>query len=314
MNVAVTGASGFLGRNLLPVLSADPSIESIIALDMAPAGPDLPKVDHRRVDLASLPADAFAKDRVDAVLHLAFHLRTDRRGRLSQDNLAGTRALLEACHSASVPNIIFLSSHTIYGAHAHNPVPITEDTPADPLPGFGYAEDKAACEELMLEYAETHPDATVAILRSCMVLGPGSAGRYPARTLFKPVLLRLMGYDPLLQFVHVEDLTRLLHRLVTQPVAGAFNVAGDGAIPYSRAARIASSRLLPLPVGLAYPLVGLTWRLGLQGDSPAIGLEYIRHPILLDTAKLTHATGFRFSHSSESALRAAFPSSSSPLP
>ena len=191
MNVAVTGASGFLGRNLLPVLSASPSIESVMALDMAPPGPDLPKVAYRQVDLASLPVDIFAGERVDAVLHLAFHLRTDRRGRLSQANLAGARAVLEACHRAGVPNIIFLSSHTIYGAHAHNPVPITEDTPPDPLPGFGYAEDKAACEKLALEYAGTHPDATVTILRSCVVLGPGSAGSYVARTLFKPVLLRL---------------------------------------------------------------------------------------------------------------------------
>ncbi len=314
MNVAVTGASGFLGQNLLPVLSTSPSIDSIIALDVAPPGLDLPKVAYRRVDLASLPGDFFAGDRTDTVLHLAFHLRTDRQRRLSRDNLAGTRALLEACHRAGVPNIIFLSSHTVYGSHSHNPVPITEDIPADPLPGFGYAEDKAACEELMLEYAEAHPDATVTILRSCVILGPGSAGSYVARTLFKPVLLRLMGYDPPLQFVHVEDLTELLHQLATRPTAGTFNVAGAGSIPYSRAARIASSRLVPLPVGLAYPLVQLTWRLGLQGDSPAIGLEYIRHAILMDTAKLTQATGFQFTHSSESALRAAFPDSSSPLP
>ncbi len=314
MNVAVTGASGFLGRNLLPILSASPSIESIIALDVAPPGPDLPKVAYRQVDLTSLPGDIFAGGGVDAVLHLAFHLRTDRRRRLSQANMDGTKALLEVSHSAGVPNIIFLSSHTIYGSHAHNPVPITEDTPPDPLPGFGYAEDKAACEEMVLEYAEAHPDATVTILRSCVILGPGSAGSYVARTLFKPVLLRLIGYDPSLQFVHVEDLTQLLHQLATQPAPGTFNVAGDGPIPYSRAARVASSRLVPLPVGLAYPLVQLSWRMGIQGDSPAIGLEYIRHPIILDTAKLTRATGFRFSHSSESALRAAFPDSSSPLP
>ena len=307
MNVAVTGASGFLGRNLLPILSASPSIEGIIALDVAPPGPDLPKVAYHRVDLASLPGDIFAGDRVDAVLHLAFHLRTDRRRRLSRDNRAGTRAVLESCERARVPNIIFLSSHTVYGAHPHNSVPITEDTPADPLPGFGYAEDKSACEELVLEYAVAHPDVTVTILRSCVVLGPGSAGSYVARTMFKPVLLRLMGYDPPLQFVHVDDLTLLLLHLAIQPAPGTFNVAGAGSIPYSRAAGIASSRLLPLPVALAYPLVGMTWRLGLQGDSPAIGLEYIRHPILLDTAKLTQATGFQLTHSSESALRAAFP-------
>ena len=307
MKVAVTGASGFLGGNLLPVLSASPSIDGVIALDVAPPGPDLPKVAYRRVDIASLPGDIFVEDRVDTVLHLAFHLRTDRQRLLSRANLAGAQAVLEACHRAQVPNIIFLSSHTIYGAHPHNPVPLTEDTPADPLPGFGYAEDKAACEKLALEYAETHPEATVTILRSCVVLGSGSAGSYVARTMFKPVLLRLMGYDPPLQFVHVHDLTQLLHDLAVHPTSGTFNVAGSGSIPYSRAARIASSRLLPLPVGLAYPLVQLTWSLGIQGDSPAIGLEYIRHPILLDTGKLTQATGFQFSHSTESALRAAFP-------
>lgn len=314
MKVAVTGASGFLGRNLLPILSASQSIENIMALDMAPSGPDLSKVAYRQGDIASLPVDIFSGGGIGSVLHLAFHLRTARHHRLSHSNLAGTRALLEACHHAQVPNIIFLSSHTVYGPHPHNPVPITEDTPPDPLPGFGYAEDKAACEELALEYAETHPEATVTILRSCVILGPGSAASYAARTLFKPFLLRLLGYDPPFQFVHVEDLTHLLLHLAIQPAAGTFNVAGAGAVPYRQAARIASSRLLPLPVGLAYPLVGLTWRLGLQGDSPAIGLEYIRHPILLDTAKLTQATGFHLSHSSESALRAAFPNSSSPLP
>ncbi len=307
MNVAVTGASGFLGRKLLPVLSTSPSIDGVVALDLQPPSEELPKVVHKQVDIARLPRNIFAGHNVDAVLHLAFHLRTDRRRWLSRVNLAGTQALLEACHETGVPNLIFISSHTVYGAHAYNPVPITEDTPPDPLPGFGYAEDKAACERLVLDYADRHPDTTVTILRSCVILGPGSADSYVARTLFRPVLLRLMGYDPPLQFVHVDDLAQLLNSLAAHPSGGIFNVAGDGAISYSQAARIASSRLVPLPVGVAYPLVQLSWNMGLQSDSPAIGLEYIRHPILLDTRKLTESTGLRLPHSTESALRAAFP-------
>ena len=308
--VAITGASGYVGKKLLQTLGDAENIDHILALDSQPLGRTFPKVTAHQVDIAHLPARIFADHQASTVMHLAFHLRPgwgrSAARMVSQANQASTEAVLRACERANAPNLIFLSSHAVYGAHAHNPAQITEDSPVDPLPGFQYAVDKAACEEQVLSYAQKTPDAKVTILRSCVALGPG-ADNYVTRAMFKPLLLRLWGYDPLLQYVHEDDLSELLRSLVTDQVAGIFNVAGNGTIPYSRAARLASCRMAPMPVSLAYPLVQLAWNLGIQKNSPAVGLEYIRHPIVLSTQKLLDCTGFRCSYTSEEALRSCFP-------
>jgi len=50
-----------------------------------------------------------------------------------------------------------------------------------------------------------------------------------------------------------------------------------------------------------YPLTQLSWWLGVQKDSPAVGLDLIRYPMVVSTGKLK-ATGFSFRYSSQEAL------------
>ena len=40
--------------------------------------------------------------------------------------------MLKASKSTKVRNLIYLSSHTVYGANKDNPVPITEEAPVRP--------------------------------------------------------------------------------------------------------------------------------------------------------------------------------------
>jgi UDP-glucose 4-epimerase len=308
--VAVTGASGYVGLRLLKQLDGDETLGHVLAIDTRPLPIPFDNVSARRLD-ASQPLDGIFGDYgVNTVVHLAFVLRPGRgrQGvqRVRSANLKAMGSVLEACRASNVANLVFLSSHTVYGAHRDNPIPITEETPPRPPPRFQYAYDKALCEGMVQEFASQTPSTCVTVLRSCVVMGP-NAGNYVTEAFFKPVLLGIRGYDPPMQFVHEEDLARLLHHLVLRPTPGTFNVAGEGVIHYSRVARLSHRRLIFLPYMVASPLTQAAWKLGLQKDSPAAGLDFVRYPIVLSTEKLKKEMGFRFHCTSEEALTSYLP-------
>jgi UDP-glucose 4-epimerase len=124
------------------------------------------------------------------------------------------------------------------------------------------------------------------------------------RAFFRPWLLRVTGYDPPFQFLHEDDLARLLVCVIRQEVPGVFNVAGEGVVFYREVAEIARSKLVTLPSALAYPLVQLSWALGIQRDSTANGLNLVRYPMLMSTGQLKKATSYRFQYTSREALAA----------
>ena len=301
----MTGAAGYVGTRLLNVLQRDEGIARIVAIDNRPLPTPFHNVSVERRDVGLELDHTFEHHRVTAAVHLAFTLEPGRTrseiARVRNANLQGMRSFLEACQANGVSNVIFLSSHTVYGAHRDNPVPITEEAPRREPKSFQYAREKALCEEMAQGYADRHPDTCVTVLRSCVVMGPG-ADNYVTRAFFRKTLIGIRGHDPPMQFVHEDDLARLLHGLVVQPTPGAFNVAGEGVIRYSRVARLSRSRLFFLPAHVAFPLTAAAWKLGLQKHSPASGLDFVRYPLVMSTGRLKEKTGFRFNYTSEEAL------------
>jgi hypothetical protein len=83
-----------------------------------------------------------------------------------------------------------------------------------------------------------------------------------------------------------------------------FNVAGEGVVFYREMADLIRSKLVSLPPLLAYPLVQLTWKLGIQRESTSSGLDLVRYPMVLDTGNLHRATGYRYWHTSLETLTA----------
>ena len=305
--VAVTGAAGYVGSRLLQELEEEERLEKVVAVDVRPLVRPVHNIVAQRLDVTqpSDLEDVFRRLEVDVVVHLAFAMRSGRNRQeieaTRKANLDGVRNVLDACRSARVSHFIFLSSHTVYGPHKDNPVPITEETPPRPLAEFQYSYDKSLCEQVALEFAGQNPGVGVTILRSCVVLGPEAESRV-ARAFFKPVLLGVIGDDPPWQFVHEEDLARLLALLIMEPHPGVFNVAGEGVVHYSRIARLAHKRLVRLPPPLGYAVAQAAWSLGIQKEAPARGLDFVRFPVVLSTGKLKKETGFRFSYASEEVL------------
>jgi len=306
-SVAITGASGYVGARLLRKLEDEGGISKLVAFDnLAPVVP-IRNMAAYRTDVTKPIDEALTKHSVSTLVHLAFIARRGSNRRevetIRETNLAALESVLESSARAGVNHIVYLSSHTVYGAHADNPVPLTDTAPLRPIPDFPYGYDKFLSEQMLQEFQETHSDIAVTILRSCMVLGP-SAGNYITRAFFRPWLLGVLDYNPPLQFVYEDDLARILTIVVQRRLSGVFNVAGDGVVFYKEFAELIKSRLINLPAFLAYGLVQASWNLHIQRESTACGLDLVRYPMVLSTGKLNKATGYRYWHTSLETLSA----------
>jgi UDP-glucose 4-epimerase len=304
-NIAVTGIAGYIGSKLLAYLDHSDAAARIVGIDTREPKIKSDKLLFYARDVSKPFADVLRENGVDTFVHLAFVLRPTRKKEAArQTDIAGMANLVKACQEVGVRHILYLSSHTIYGAHKDNPIPLTEDAPPRPLPGFQYSRDKGEAERLLHDFAAAEPRVTVTILRICPVIGPSAVGTAPT-IMFQPsVLVGVAGYDPLFQFVHEDDLIELIGLFLAQSKGGIYNVAGDGTLKYSEVAQLMGKKLIKLPRILLEPFISLTWAMHLQSASPASGTEFIKYPPVVSTEKLQQELGFRFRHSSREALSA----------
>jgi UDP-glucose 4-epimerase len=301
--VAVTGASGYIGAHIVKRLVAEPSIARVIGIDTRLSPIEHPKLTSLILDVTDPLGMLFIRFHVDTVVHLAFVLRQLRNPEDSRRiNVGGASNVLWACEEAGVSRIVLMSSATVYGPHPDNTGLLLEDAPLRPPPQFNYASDKSTVEWFYRNYGEQHLSTQVSILRGCVVMGP-MVDNFITQALRKPALIAVGGNDPEMQFVHEEDLTEILWRFISEPHPGTFNVAGPGSIPWSKVVKMARKRLLRFPAPVAYGLTNLTWRLRVQNDAPGVGLDYIRWPWIVNTARLEHELAFTFKYSSYDALQ-----------
>lgn len=302
-NIAITGVSGYVGTRLLDSLDRNEGVGKIIGIDKEEPRVKPAKLTFYRQDIRQPFGDIFEGNKVTTAVHLAFILRPTRQYSLAREiDIGGMNNLIAACRQAGVRHLIYLSSHTTYGAHADNPVPTTEESPLWPVPGFQYSGDKIETERILRESGLSSGSTTVTILRSCPVMGPNAIGT-ATTIMFQPwLMVGVTGYDPPMQFVHEDDLVDLLALLIDSPRAGIFNVAGNEALRYSDVAGILGKKMLKLPGKFLELVLSFSWATHLQSASPVSGLEFIKYPPVVSTKKLEEELGFKFRYSSRQAL------------
>ena len=120
---------------------------------------------------------AFKKTSFDAVIHFAglkaVGESVEKPALYHENNVGGTRNLLEAMAQAGVQRIVFSSSATVYG----NPerLPLVESHPVRPQSPYG--ENKAEIERLLAERASSDPQFRYAALRYFNPIGAHPSGR-----------------------------------------------------------------------------------------------------------------------------------------
>lgn len=208
-----------------------------------------------------------------------------------------TRDLL-ARHDGAT-SLVYVSSATVYGAWADNPVPLTEDAPLRPNPIVGDAIRHAEAERLVAQWADDHPRARVTVLRPASMLGPG-VDSWLAHT----PRLRSTRADPARQFVHVDDVAAAVHLALREGLDGVFNVAADGSIA-SEVVRGLSAGRVSIPV----PDVVARWTsaLGLSGVPSELG-PLAEHPWVVANDRL-RAAGWAPQYTNEEAIVAGRPGS-----
>ena len=186
----VTGATGFVGRRLLPLLG---EFARVVCLARTPPGTaQSPRnVEWVRGDLGD-PAGLVAALRgVDTVVHLAALTGKAKAEQYTHVNVNGTRALLDAARAAGVPHFLHVSSVA---------VKFPDKT------GYPYGVSKETAEALVRESGLRHT-----IVRPAIILGAGSPVWKGVAPMLKLPVMPMFGDGRTpIQPIHVDDVAALL--------------------------------------------------------------------------------------------------------
>ncbi|WP_193767736.1 NAD-dependent epimerase/dehydratase family protein [Halorientalis pallida] len=213
MHIAVFGASGFVGRNLLDELGG--TDHHVLACDIEPIDHDADNVEYRDVNITDEEAVEDAVSDVDAVAHLAAHplpASTDDPKLNAEINVVGTLNILDAAREHDIEKVFFSSASSLVGEVETVPVP--EDHPASPQSPYGVA--KHAVEEYLDVYNQLY-DLDYLVFRFFNVYGPY---QYPDSGALVPVVLSRLARDEGVfvtgdgqqtrDFIYVRDITAFI--------------------------------------------------------------------------------------------------------
>ena len=293
--VLVTGVSRDIGRRFARTAASDPSIDRVIGVDVVPPRGDIGEVSFVRADIRNpVIAKVLAKEDVDTVVHMSVIATPESaggRGTMKELNVIGTMQLLAACQSAArVERLVVKSTTTVYGSSPRDPAMFTEEMGPKTLPRSGYAKDVFEIEGYVRSFARRRPDVSVALVRAANVIGPHVLS--PLTGYFRlPIIPRVLGFDPRLQFLHEDDLLAVLRHVAVTGAAGTFNVAGDGVLLLSQAVRRLGTPSISLPA-FAVGRLGATLRQTRISDFSPEQLGLLTYGRGVDTTRMRTDLGF----------------------
>lgn len=289
MKVLVTGSAGRLAQALLPRLCASPEVEHVVGIDLNATRFAHPKLTVYRLDIRS-PAVAHHLAGCDAVIHLAFIVmrgtlggRRHDRALIRDINLNGSINVFRCAARQGVRRLIHLSSAAVYGGWPNNPPRITERQPLRPLPGFAYAEDKAAVEAWLDGFEAQVPGMRVVRLRPHVILGPNAHPLF-AFILRQPFFPRLPDPQPLFQCVWEDDVAEAVLAALFGSMRGSFNLAAEPALPFRDMLRHARRAALPVPMALVRLMHHILWQFtGIAGEPGWV--SGLRYSLVIDSTR-----------------------------
>jgi nucleoside-diphosphate-sugar epimerase len=267
LRITVTGATGFIGSQLVDRLLADG--HQVTALVRQPSS--IPPLTEKGVtavvgDVTDNGSLATAMTGADLVFHLA---RARAHGALPREafrvNAEGSRNVARAAMAAGARRVVHASSSTVYGSR----VGLVREE-AVLRPDSAYARSKADAEKAMK--AEAGDRAVIA--RITAVMGPGAGTWKPLATSAAAGTLRLVGSGSNMH--HPADVSDILHGLIrcafTDGIGGrTYNLAGPEPVSVADlrehlARAAAPGRAIRHP--RSYPALPITfyYRLGVFSD------------------------------------------------
>jgi UDP-glucose 4-epimerase len=293
--VLITGVSRYLGSWLAREISADAGVERVIGVDVVPPRQDVGRTEFVRADIRNpIIAKVIASARVDTVVHMsviATPFGAGGRAAMKEINVIGTMQLLAACQKApSLEKLVVRSTTAVYGSSPRDPALFTEEMQPRAQFRSGYGKDSTEVEGYVRALGRRRPDVAVTLLRFANFIGP-RIDTPLTRYFSLPVVPRMFGFDPRLQFVHEQDGVEVLRRAVLESHPGTYNVAGDGVLLLSQAVRRAGRIAVQIPPPAVSTVGTLFRRAGVVDFSPE-QTEFLQYGRGVDTTRLREDFGY----------------------
>lgn len=170
MNIALIGASGFVGTRLLDLLNGSTEYE-LKNIDLLPSHffNEITEIgDVRDVEQMKQKLNG-----ADVVVLLAAQHRDDvtPTSLYYDTNVGGMKSTLEAMEYNGIKRLVFFSSVAVYGLNKQNP---NEDHQKDPFNHYG--KSKWEAEQVVQEWYKTHNDWNIDIIRPTVIFGERNRG------------------------------------------------------------------------------------------------------------------------------------------
>lgn len=300
--ILVTGVAGFWGRRVAAKLLEAPGMQ-VIGLDPGEPDEKIQGLDFIQADIRNpLLLDLLKAEQVDTVCHL-FFMEGIRPSEAAFDaNVMGTMKLFAACREAGVRKIVLKSSTSVYGARPENPAFLKEDSLLNGSRAYGYTRDLVEIESFCNSFRRQAPETLLTILRFASIVGP-EVDTPMSRFLSEPWAPVLLGFEPMMQVVHEQDVVGALVHAVLEDYPGVFNVAAEGVLPLRKLMALAGK--LPLPVFHLLAYWGAAAVGGrLQGrDYWPIEPDYLRYAWVGDLERMRQELQFTPAYTAEEILR-----------
>ncbi len=288
--VLITGVAGGIGRLLARRLLEN---YEVCGVDRAPWEGRPRNITVHAVDLRKRGfEDVIRSELPSAVVHMGFvrDFKSDV-GRRHDANVRGTKRLLDHCAHYGVQKLIVFSSGTVYGALYDSPFYMDEDRALEASRAYPEIRDLVEVDALATSFLWRFPHIRTCVLRPVNVLG------HYVRSMISEYLRlerppTVLGFDPLMQFIHEQDVVEAIAISLEHGLQGVFNVVGPGQVPLHTAIRETGGRPVPVPEFLMRPLIRRLFARGMV-PWPEGAIDFLKFPVTLSGRRFVEATNFR---------------------
>ena len=282
-----TGASGFLGYNILPILHKE--YETVHTMGLG-------QEDDIKINLAKeVPA---INTHYDIVLHACgkAHVvpRTPEEEKAFYDvNYEGTRNLCAALEKVGVPKaLIFISTVAVYGCESGELItedhPLNGDTP--------YAKSKIMAEDFLTTWCKEH-GVVLGILRPSLLAGKNAPGNLGAMVngIKKGFYLNIAGGKVCKSVLMAKDIARLLPLVAEK--GGVYNVCDTnqptfGEISASVAKQLGKRKPISIPYWMAWCMAKVGDLLGSKAPINSYKLSKMTESLTFSNEKARRELGW----------------------
>jgi UDP-glucose 4-epimerase len=284
--VLLTGISGNLGRSLAKHLHTE---TQVVGVDRRPFAGKPKDIVHHQVDIRKAKVEeAFRRPRVAALIHLGImHDPRMPRSEAHSFNVLGTNKILELCVRHGVRKVVILSSANVYGPRPDNSNFLPEETPLMAAERFSEIRDLIELDMYAQSFMWKHPDIETVILRPVNIVGP-TVRNAPSNYLRLTRPVTVLGFDPMVQLIHEEDVSRALVFALRPGLRGVFNVTGPGEVPLSAILRELDRRPIPVPHPVIRPLLRRAFEARLTSFPPE-EVDHIQYLCVVDGSRYREA-------------------------